>query len=590
MAAPARIITLNLGMQTLGMAEFRPTSNGGLMLNQLRLTELLADPAAEGSRVAQLQIAVQEMVSALKIKAGRVNYAIPAQSVFTRFVKLPSVDPDKVDQIIAFEAQQNVPFPIEEVVWDYQLVGGAQSDKIEVVLVAIKSDLLEDLSNSVEGAGLSTNVVDVGPMALYNCFRYNYSDVSGCSLLIDIGARTTNLIFVEPNKVFTRSIPIGGTTITAAIAKEFNEPFGASEERKRQIGFVSLGSAYAEPPDPDQARVSKMIRNTMTRLHSEITRSISFYRSQQGGSPPQRIYLCGGSAGMPYMREFFNEKIQQPVEFFNPLRNVAVGKNVSLEEAGRGAHVLGELVGLALRSVTNCPMELSLRPVSVERSQKLAKKRPFLVLAGVCLLLCLAGWWLYYLRAAAVESQVIADLEPRVNMLKGVETRMNAVRKEIQNTQTLVAPLVGALQERSYWIGVIDEFNKRLPQQYIWVTLFEPVRFEGENVVSVAPAAPPGDGSVAIATAPPPSEAPTPAGTGAKGVATAPKYGVRLRGLYLDNPQQAAVVDQFQKNLSESPLVANVTIPPGGRATPTGTEWAYDYEFLVELKQGISPQ
>jgi hypothetical protein len=191
------------------------------------------------------------------------------------------------------------------VVWDYQLVDSGSPSDVEVVLVAIKSDLLDEVNGAVEGAGLRTTVVDVSPMALYNAYRYNYSDLSGSSLIIDIGARTTNLIFIEPKKVFSRSIPIGGTKITEAIAKDFNEPFGAAEERKRRDGFVSLGGAYAEPDDPEIARVSKMIRNTMTRLHAEISRSISFYKSQQHGAQPTRVFLCGGSAGLPYMREFF---------------------------------------------------------------------------------------------------------------------------------------------------------------------------------------------------------------------------------------------------------------------------------------------
>ena len=87
-------------------------------------------------------------------------------------------------------------------------------------------------------------------MALYNAFRYSYSDLSGCSLLVDIGARTTNLLFIEARKKFSRaSIPIGGSSITAAIAKEFGEPFAAAESRKKRDGFVSLGGAYAEPAD-----------------------------------------------------------------------------------------------------------------------------------------------------------------------------------------------------------------------------------------------------------------------------------------------------------------------------------------------------
>ena len=110
----------------------------------------------------------------------------------------------------AFEAQQNVPFPIDEVVWDYQLVGGGTEEQIQVVLVAIKADLLEGINAAVESAGLEPLLVDVATMALYNAFRYNYSELSGCSLLVDIGARTTNLLFIEPGKIFSRSIPIGG--------------------------------------------------------------------------------------------------------------------------------------------------------------------------------------------------------------------------------------------------------------------------------------------------------------------------------------------------------------------------------------------
>ena len=145
-----------------------------------------------------------------------------------------------------------------------------------------------------------------------------------------------------------------------------------------------------------------MIRNSMTRLHAEISRSISFYKSQQHGAQPTRVFLCGGSAGLPYMREFFQEKLQLPVEFFNPLRNVAVAPNLNTEAISRSAHTLGELVGLALRSATTCPMELNLRPASVVRRHRLAEQRPYIILAGLSLLLALAGWWLFYDRGAKV--------------------------------------------------------------------------------------------------------------------------------------------------------------------------------------------
>src|SRR5438045_1064990 len=198
------------------------------------------DPAAEEMRRAQISSILREMMAELQIRHEAVNYAVPAQSVFARFVKLPAVDEEKIERIIAFEAQQNVPFPMDEVVWDYQLVGGGTDEQLQVVLVAIKSDLLEGLNGAVEAAGLRPVIIDVATMALANAFRYNYDESEGCSLLIDIGARTTNLIFIEQDKIFTRNVPIGGSSITAALAKELNESFTRAEARKKESKFVSL--------------------------------------------------------------------------------------------------------------------------------------------------------------------------------------------------------------------------------------------------------------------------------------------------------------------------------------------------------------
>src|SRR3954471_23295687 len=343
MAAATRIISLNLGTHTVGVGEFHSQPNGGLVLDGYRLREVLADPSNESARNTQIAMALREMLAELGIKGGGVNYATAAQSVFARFVKLPAVDEEKIDRIIAFEAQQNVPFPIDEVIWDYQLVGGGTDEQIQVVLVAIKEDLLEAINAAVESAGLRTSIVCVATMALYNAFRYNYSDLPGCSLLVDIGARTTNLLFIEPSKIFSRSVAIGGASVSSAVAKEFGEPFAAAEFRKKRDGLVSLGGAYAEPADPEVARVSKIVRGTMTRLHAEMMRSISHYRAQQQGSAPERLYLCGGSTSTPYMREFFQEKLQVPIEFFNPLRNVAVSEKVDPATVTTSAHLLGEL-------------------------------------------------------------------------------------------------------------------------------------------------------------------------------------------------------------------------------------------------------
>jgi type IV pilus assembly protein PilM len=583
MAALTRILSLNLGSQTIGLAEFRTLPNGGLILHAYRLREIVMDAAGEGMHYTQVQSVLREMLGELQVKFGNVTYTVPGQSVFARFVKLPAVEEEKIERIISFEAQQNVPFPIDEVVWDYQLVGGGADEQIQVVLVAIKLDLLDEINSAVESTGLRTLIVDVAPMALYNAFRYNYSDLAGCSLLVDIGARTANLLFIEPGKIFSRSVPIGGRSISSSIAREFEESMTAAEARKKRDGFVSLGGAYAEPADLNVGRVSKIVRSTMTRLHAELMRSISHYRSQQQGSAPSRIFLCGGSASTPYMREFFNEKLQLPTEFFNPLRNVAVTDSANVSELSRSAHLLGELVGLALRSATTCPMELNLRPASVVRRQELEKRRPFFILAAACFILALLGWSFYYTRAADLAQRSTERLQEKIDTMRVAETRLDKLRKQVASWDSLATPLIDAVNDRSFWVEIVEDLNARLPKEDIWIT----------ELVPISAGKPMGLDQKRIAeTAPSPtSVATTPAGKAGAARATGPSIdGILVRGLYLFNPKQQEVVVDYFRNLVSSPYFV---IDPNNQARvikpsmPNNTEWAFEYELRLDLKKPL---
>jgi type IV pilus assembly protein PilM len=580
MAIPARLLSLNLGSQTIGLAEFRTQAHGGLVLVDYRLREIPADLASEEARHSQITVALREMMDELRIKHGSVNYAIAAQSAFVRFVKLPLVEEEKIEQIIGFEAQQNVPFPIDEVVWDYQLIGGGADQQVEVVLVAVKSDYLEAINAAVEESGLRANKIGIATMALYNAFRYNYSAVPGCSLLVYIGARTTNVLFIEPGKVFSRSVPIGGNSITAAIAKEFGESFAAAESRKRRDGFVSLGGAYAEPADPDVARVSKIVRSTMTRLHAELMRSISHYRAQQQGSQPDRVFLCGGSAGLPYMREFFKEKLQLPIEFFNPLQNVTVAESVQsahVQETTRSAYLLGELVGLALRSVTTCPMELNLLPESVVRRQELQKRRPFYMVAAACLLLVLLGWSAYYIRAAQVTRQSAELLQQKIDIMRVAERRLDTLKKQAASLDSAATPLITATNDRNFWPEILEDLTSHLPEADIWIT--ELAATSGGKVLGASEKR--AAESTAAATSPVPA-------TGAGGPVL---DGIMVRGLYLYNLKQQEIVVDYLRNLAASPFF---TIDPKtpervikSTSVPNDTEWAFPYELALTLRKPV---
>jgi type IV pilus assembly protein PilM len=509
-----------------------------------------------------------------------VNYAVPSQSVFARFVKLPALEAAKVDKIIGFEAQQNVPFPISEVVWDYQLVGGGLGEQIQVVIVAIKRDLLDEINNAVEETGLRTRIVDVASMGLYNAFRYNYPDLGDCSLLLDIGARTTNMLFIEPGKFFLRSIPLGGSTITAGVAREFNEPFATAEERKKRDGFVGLGGAYAEPADPNVGRVSKIARSTMTRLHAELMRSVTHYRAQQQGNRPARIFLCGGGAGMRYMREFFHEKFELPIEFFNPLRNVTVSESAQMQDVARRAHLLGELVGLALRGVTACPVELNLRPAIVVRRHDLEKRTPFFIAAAACVLVALLGWSAYYTRAAQVAQQAAQIFRQKNDAMHAPEVRLEKLKKQITALDDIATPLIAAVNDRNFWPQILDELNSHLPESDIWIT--ELAATSGGRLLGV-----PEKRAAEIASTP----LPLPAGAAAKSATASPTLidGINVHGLYLYNPKQQEVVVDYLRNLAKSPFFAiDVKTPERfvkSNTVPNDNEWAFPYELQLPLRK-----
>ena len=384
----------------------------------------------------------------------------PGFHVFSKFVKLPPVDTSKVTQIIRYEAQQNVPFPLDEVVWDYQILGTSATSELEVLLVAVKSEVIEGLFRVGESAGLRIKLVDVSSAALCNSFRYNYGDVEGCSMLLDMGAKTSNLLFFEKGKVYARSINIGANSITQDFGSEAKMRFAEAEAIKLEKGSVSLGGAYEEPEDPQAAAIAKIARQIMTRLHIQVNQTIQFYRGQQGGSAPDRLFLSGGASIMPYTAQFFAEKLNLPVDYFNPLRNIEIDPALDLEELSKYAHSFGEVVGLGLRDLAHCPVELNLMPKSSIQRQEFAQKKPYLIAAvfGVALAVFLV---------ALAEGRIASVLSDKLDKLRGqlgtLTTKNQALSKAVaaRNQMYTEAKTIDDLSaNRFYWIRLLAELRQ----------------------------------------------------------------------------------------------------------------------------------
>ncbi len=455
-------LTIDFGAGSLKLAEFEINEAGGLRLENFVIKPLGLEGSLESTREKTILQALQSTLAEAGIKAKDVNVCAPGFHVFSKFVKLPPVDAGKVGQIIQYEAQQNVPFPLAEVVWDYQILGSTPGGELEVLLVAVKSDIVEGLFRLADQVKLKLQLCDASPAALCNAFRYNYGDLEDCTMLLDIGAKTSNLLFFEKGKVFSRSINLGANTITQDFATEAKLKFDEAERIKIAEGFVSLGGAYEEPENAHQAAISKIARQFMTKLHIQVNQTMQFYRGQQSGSAPQRLFLCGGASIMPYTAQFFAEKLNVPVEYFNPFRNVQINPEVNLEELSRVAHSLGEVVGLGLRNLANCPVEMYLMPDSTLRWQSFNQKKPYFVATVISLVLVAFGIGFLFQKLAANKRAEIERLEPQVAQKSAKSEQFKAAYNKLKKSEANADQLAKWMDQRYYWGDFLSEIRRAL--------------------------------------------------------------------------------------------------------------------------------
>ena len=317
-------------------------------------------------------------------------------------------------------------------------------------------------------AGCEPELVDVAPVALYNTVRFNYPDADGCTLVVDIGARCTNLVFVEQDRIFYRTIPVAGNTITSEIAKAFGLSQEEAETFKCEQGLVAQGGAFAVD-DPDVDRLSKVIRNVMTRLNAEVTRSIAFYRSQQEGSAPTRVLLSGASSQLPYMQNFFEEKLQVAAEFLNPFQTVAYPTDIDADQFGRDAFSLPVLVGLALRRGLTCPVEINLVSQDITARKEFRRRLPFFAIAAAGLVFIMGIWLVYVGRMGALYEQQAERIRQRITAYESQKARFDKEDKAASAAEARAAAYRTLLESRQTWLRMLVAVNKAIPEG-LWVT------------------------------------------------------------------------------------------------------------------------
>ena len=571
MADTQTTVALNIGSQRISMAVFEVSKSGGLVLKGYDSESIVADPAMEASRIAQARVAIADLTQRLKVGKAKARYAISGQSVFTRFVKLPPLQDDNIEQLVTFEAQQHVPFPLQEVVWDYELIEGA-TDK-EVVIAAIKNEALDEINSAVNDSGLTTAEVDVAPMALYNAFRSTYGQPEEPILIIDIGAKTSNLLYVEGRRFFTRSVGIGGSSITAAIAKEYNISFIEAEHQKIANGLVALGGGHTEQMDEAVAALAMVIRNALSRLPAEISRTTNLYRSQHGGSAPRRVLLAGGGANLPYTLEFFQEKLNLPVEYFNPVRNVAIGKGVDASVIQREGHLMGELVGLGLRGIGKSEINIDLVPVVVEQSRAADRRKPFFIAAAAVLVLGIAAWAVTQNIAASGAEEKASIMKDQRDTLQPLKTQIEGLLKKENELRNIANSYTRTEADQAFWMDLLAEVRGAFASDAVWLIDFEPIHaYNPALALGPKPANRTQNGKpvvkpeffntnfgassladIQLAQGNQPQNRP---GAGRPQQAQPPQQvtanAVRIKGFWRDNPKNQNVVSDLLKNLRDN--------------------------------------
>ncbi len=596
MAETQTTVVLNIGSQRICVAVFEHSKNGGLILKGYETDTIVADPAFEASRESQIRVALEDIATKLKVTKSKIRYAIPGQAVFMRFVKLPPIQEDNIEQLVTFEAQQHVPFPISEVVWDYELIEGGTEK--EVVIVAIKGDALEEINDTVNQAGFTTAEIDVAPMALYNAYRASYGVSEESVLLIDVGAKTSNLLYIEGKRFFTRSVAIGGSSITSAIAKEYHITFAEAEYQKVTNGLVALGGGHTETMDESLAALAMVIRNALSRLPAEIARTTNYYRSQHGGSTPKRVLLAGGGANLPYTLEFFQEKLNLPVDFFNPLSQVTIGKGVDTEVLQRDAHTMGELVGLGLRGIGKSKINIDLVPEAVEMLRAADRRKPFLIAAAAVFIAGMGAFALMKNMAASKTEDQLRTMTEVRDELAPFHARLQKLAKTESELKKVADAYTQVESDHAYWFDILSELRGAFANDAVWLVDFSPLysvqlvaegeqRTNMQEVVKADFAGSARDGKSAIA-APPENKAPTGPGAGGRGnprnvqPAAPTAKAVVVRGYWRQNPKNHNVVYDILKSIkdsSESQKKSNA-VPLFDFALPNGKGVLNDEQIL----------
>jgi type IV pilus assembly protein PilM len=409
------------------------------------------------NRETLIQTALANFSQRHQTKGGVVSIGVSGQASFARFIKLPPVEEKKIPEIVKFEAIQQIPFPLEQVEWSYQLFRQADSPDVEVGIFAMRKELVNQQIKYFTDMDMNVQVVQMSPLAVYNAMYYDNRLSDGTTMILDLGAENADLIIAEGESVWLRSVPIGGNNFTEALVKSFKLNFSKAEDLKRN----AQTSKYAR-------QIFQAMRPIFADLVAEIQRSIGFYSSVHRDSRIKRIVALGNTFRLPTLQKYLQQNLQIEVERLDAF-------NAGAPDDGRQAALLNDNIasmagayGLALQAMDQGKIGSSLLPAEIKRAKIWQEKTKwFGAAAAVFVLGAGVGFGTQYVHNDSFEAK-----EPLRGQIDGAVARAEKLDREWGTIESSGGPdkvriqnVMALRQYRDVWGDLWYDITKALPAQ-----------------------------------------------------------------------------------------------------------------------------
>ncbi|HUS58465.1 MAG TPA: type IV pilus assembly protein PilM [Planctomycetota bacterium] len=406
-----------------------------------------ADGYSYVDKEEQVREAFKTLVGRNKIGSAKVAISVPGAG-FDRFIALPAVSMKQVPQIVKYEARQQIPFPLEEVAWDYQLACDRHvpGEGIEVALFAIKSQIIQQMLAGVSAAGLGVDIIGMSRLALYNVLKYDRQISSG-SMIVDIGAGSTDIVILADGNFRVRSIPISGESVTKMLQQKFGISYEEAEELKKK-------ASQSKQPD----KMFGVMRPTFEKLLGEIHKTIGYYKQQQFKTLKiDQAFLVGESFKMQPLVDLFKESLGCSVEVLSTLQRVSLAPQAAQSPLAANLPSFAVAIGLGLQAAGQGPVTINVLPDESKMQRELSRKKPFAVAAAACLGIALAAG--FY--GASNDRKVLAGApkpEALIEESKALKTQYDEAR-DTDAVKQEIAGIEGFGNYREIMLQTINEFS-----------------------------------------------------------------------------------------------------------------------------------